>query len=511
VNHRVPEASGSRSSQVEPAPLQNGGFPQDAFSLRDVWPRGHAVQFYDDEAFLFEVVGCFISDGLQAGERALIVAGPGHTHGILERIDAELLAAARANGQLTLIDAEGLLSEFMRGGVPDATLFQAALARALGGPRVHPGPRLRAFGEMVDLLCRAGNVRGALRLEQLWNDASLVYEISLLCAYAARNFHCETDGEEFLDVCRSHAHVLPTESFTRLEDADARSREISLLQQRARALEGEVRSRKRVEESLRQAIEQRRRVEADLRASREREQEALDLARANDAFKEVFMGMLGHDLRNPLNTILTTARLMTLRAELAPDSQKRLERVVSSGVRMQHMIEQILDLTHARSTTGISITRGPARDLVPLVSKIVEEVRLLQPRSVIELFAAGPCLASVDADRFEQVVGNLLGNAAAHGDTARPITVCVSEITRAGQGQAVSLSVRNYGVPIAPEFLPLLFDPFRRERKPEGRSEGLGLGLYISERIVRAHDGQMVVTSSAPLGTRFEAIFPCTA
>jgi len=503
---------GSHSSQPDSVvQLQQGEFLRDASLLRDLWPRAHAVQFYDDEAFLLEVVGCFISDGLQTGERALIIAGPGHTRGILERIDAELLAVARANGQLTLVDAEAMLSEFMRGGVPDAALFQAALARALGGPRVHPGPRLRAFGEMVDLLCRAGNVRGALRLEQLWNDASELYEISLLCAYAARNFHHETDGEEFLDVCRSHTHVLPTESFTRLEDADARLREISLLQQRARALEGEVRTRKRVEESLRQALEQRRRVEVELRASLEREQEALALARANDAFKEVFMGMLGHDLRNPLNTILTTARLMTLRAELAPDSQKRLERVVSSGVRMQRMIEQILDMTRDRLTTGIAIARSPARDLVPLVSKIVEEMRLGHPRSLVDLCASGPCIASVDADRFEQVVGNLLGNAAMHGDTERPITVCVSEMSRAGQGPAISLSVRNYGVPIAAGFLPLLFDPFRRERKPEGRSEGLGIGLYISERIVRAHGGEMVVTSSALDGTLFEAIFPCSA
>jgi signal transduction histidine kinase len=471
-------------------------------------PRGHAVQFYDDEAFLFEVVGRFISDGLQAGERALIIAGPGHTRGILERIDADLLALAQANLQLTVIDAETLLSEFMRGGVPDAALFQVALARALAG--VQPGQRLRAFGEMVDLLCRAGNVPGALRLEQLWNAASEVHEFSLLCAYAARNFHREADGEGFADVCRSHTHVLPTESFTRLEDADARLREISLLQQRARALEGEVRSRKRVEESLRQALEQRLRVEAELRASLEREQGALALARANDTFKEVFMGMLGHDLRNPLNTILTTARLMTLRAELAPESQKRLDRVVSSGVRMQRMIEQILDMTRDRLTSGIAIVRSPARDLVPLVSKIVEETRLAHPGSVIELRAPGPCLASVDADRFEQVVSNLLGNAATHGDSERPITVSVSEGVSAGsqgeQLQVVRLSVRNYGVPIAPGLL--LFDPFRRERKPEGRSEGLGLGLYISERIVRAHGGEIVVTSSAPLGTIFEATFP---
>ncbi|HKO91251.1 MAG TPA: MEDS domain-containing protein [Polyangiaceae bacterium] len=506
----VPVTPASFSSPLGSAVPPGGALPDLTFP-GGPGLRGHAVQFYDDEAYLFEMVGCFISDGLERGERALIIAGPAHTKGILERLEADLLAAALADGQLMLVDAETLLSEFMRAGMPDVALFQAALARVIGAPPVQPGSQLRAFGEMVDLLSRAGNVRGALRLEQLWNDSVEVYELSLLCAYAARSFHREGDSDEFLDVCRSHTHVLPTESFTRLDDADARSREISLLQQRARALEGEVRSRKRVEESLRHALEQRRRAEAELRAALEREREVLSVLRANDAFKEVFMGMLGHDLRNPLNTILTTARLMTLRAELAPDSQKRLERVVGNGVRMQRMIEQILDMTRDRLATGIGIVRSPARDLVPLVSRSVEEIRLLHPRSNIELFAAGPCLASVDADRFEQVVSNLLGNAATHGDSNRPITVRVSEVSVAGIGPAISLSVRNYGVPIAPGFLPLLFDPFRRDRKPEGRSEGLGLGLYISERIVRAHGGAMLVTSCALDGTRFEAIFPRNA
>jgi signal transduction histidine kinase len=501
VNHLVPVSSGPRSVQSDTLPLQTEPLLNRGF-LTQPPSRGHAVQFYDDETFLFEVVGRFVSAGLRAGERALVIATASHTLGILERIDADLLASARSSGQLTLIDGEALLSTFMRDGLPDTRLFQAELARVIAATQTHPAPRLRAFGEMVDVLCRAGNTRAALRLEELWNGAGNEQEFSLLCAYAARSFPREEDGERFLDVCRSHTHVLPTESFTPAEDSDARLREISLLQQRARALEGEVRSRKRVEESLRQALEHRLRVEAELRASLEREQEALTVARANEAFKEVFMGMLGHDLRNPLNTILTTARLMTLRGELAPDSQRRLERVVSSGARMQRMIEQILDMTRDRLTDGIAVVRTPARDLVPLVSSIVEETRLAHPQSVIDLCVAGPCFGSVDAERFEQVVCNLLGNAATHGDCARPITVCLEE-----QGERISLSVLNHGVPIDPEFLPFLFDPLRRERKPPGQSEGLGLGLYISERIVRAHGGEMVVTSDALLGTRFQATF----
>jgi len=483
----------------------------------------HTVQFYDDEAFLFQTVGRFASAGLAAGEHVLLITTPLHGRGILEQIDPERLAAASSSGQLTVLDARATLDSFMREGVPDAGQFRGLLEPLMAVWRARPGQRVRAFGEMVDLLFQSGNQPAALRLEELWGTLVEQERISLLCAYCSSNFRDLGDGPAFADVCRTHTHVMPCEGFAQLADADARLREISDLQQRARALEGEIRQRRAIESALREVLEHRTQVETELRASLEREQEARLRAQANDAFKEVFMGILGHDLRNPLNTILTTARLMTLRGELLPESQKRLDRVVSSGVRMQRMIEQILDMARDRLTTGIAVSRTAPRDLVPLIAKIVEETRLAHPEQRIELQSSGRCFASVDADRFEQVISNLLGNAATHGDPSRPILVAVAAIELSGvgavdgeidpsaHGACVRLSVRNYGVPIAPTFLPLLFDPFRRERKPEGRSAGLGLGLYISERIVRAHGGRIRVTSSEGEGTLFEAVIPCAA
>src|SRR5580700_9377056 len=93
------------------------------------------------------------------------------------------------------------------------------------------------------------------------------------------------------------------------------------------------------ERALREALEEQRRVEQELRATLVEERAARERAETSDAFKEVFLAMLGHDLRNPLNTILTTARLMVMRGELPPESQKRLERVVVSGVRIERMID----------------------------------------------------------------------------------------------------------------------------------------------------------------------------
>jgi len=468
----------------------------------------HTVQFYDDDAFLFQTVARFASAGLDAGEHLILIVTPAHAHGILGQLDPQLAAVASSSGQLTVLDARATLESFMRDGLPDAECFRAALEPLLAGSRAQSGRGVRAFGEMVDLLLGDGNPEAALRLEELWETLVAEQQVSLLCAYCSGNFRELGDSHSFADVCNRHTYVIPSEGFAGLADSQARLREISVLQQRARVLEGEIRQRKAIESALREVLERRTQVEAELRASLEREQAARVRAQANDAFKEVFMGILGHDLRNPLNTILTTARLMTLRGELLPDSQKRLDRVVASGVRMQRMIEQILDMARDRLTTGIAVSRTAPRDLVPLVAKIVEETRLAHPERRIEVRSEGRCHASVDADRFEQVISNLLGNAATHGDPAQPILVRLAELRA---DACVSLGVRNYGPPIDPAFLPLLFDPFRRERKPEGRSAGLGLGLYISERIVRAHGGTIRVSSSEREGTLFEAVIPCDA
>jgi signal transduction histidine kinase len=243
-------------------------------------------------------------------------------------------------------------------------------------------------------------------------------------------------------------------------------------------------------------------VEEELRACVKRETQLRERAEASDAFKEVFLSMLGHDLRNPLNTVLTTARLMKARRELLDDSERRIDRIVASGVRMQRMIDQLLDVARARLAGGIPVT--PLRqDIVPLVSKIVEEVRAAHPGRLITARTAQGCTAMVDGDRFEQVVSNLLGNAVAHGDADFPITVTVAE----EQG-AATVSVHNFGNPIDPSLVPTLFDPFRRGDEGQPNPDGLGLGLYIVDRIMSAHGGTVTVESAADLGTRFDVTFP---
>jgi signal transduction histidine kinase len=169
---------------------------------------------------------------------------------------------------------------------------------------------------------------------------------------------------------------------------------------------------------------------------------------------------------------------------------------------MHRMIAQILDVTRARLGDGIPVTPDKVSDISFVVAKIVEEMRAANPGRTIDLRVEGPCLVQIDGDRFEQVVSNLLGNAVAHGAPGKPIRVTVSP-----RENTASVSVHNEGTPIDPASLPTLFDPFQRGRPNRG-SDGLGLGLYISENIVRAHGGEIRVESSADRGTQFEAIIP---
>jgi signal transduction histidine kinase len=466
-------------------------------------PHSHSVQFYDSEDFLFAAVGQFLAAGIEAGDRLLVVATPAHNAGFIERLASLKLESALSTGQLLLLDARATLARFMVDGSPDPDRFREVLGTVLSEVRANgrENARVRAYGEMVDLLWRDGNSSAAIRLEELWNEQGTRHSFELLCAYAMGSFYREGDHERFLHVCGAHSHVFPTESFLALDNR-SRLKEIGVLQQRAQLLEAEIQQRRVVETKLREALCEQRRVEEELRASVKREKAARELAELSDQFKEMFVGVLGHELRNPLNTILMTARLLQM-GELPEETARRLDRLAAGGLRMKRMIEQMLDLTRARLAGGIAVSCGDPRDLVALTLKTLEELSTTSPSARVELVAPTMCVIEVDGDRFQQLLANLIGNAFQYGDREREIVVNIEP-----QGNLVALRVRNFGKPIDPLFLPFVFDPFRRAHPERTCAEGLGIGLYICERIVSAHGGSLRVTSDKDTGTCFEAIFP---
>jgi signal transduction histidine kinase len=316
------------------------------------------------------------------------------------------------------------------------------------------------------------------------------------------NFHRPSDGERLTEVCASHSHVIPTETFVTLTDPNERLREVLLLQQKGKVLKAEVEQRKRLEQALSEALRDLGKVEGELLGWVQREQDARLQALSSNAFQERFLGIVGHDLRNPLNTILTTLRMMARRKELAPESQARLERVVASSVRMQRMIEQLLDVARVRLPNGISISLGEARDLGPVVLKVVDEVRAANPSRNLDL-RISPCRARFDVERLEQVVWSLLTYLTAHGDALSPIHV---EVHPRGANAVICMASRGLCLDGMP--LPELLDCLHLEKEPEVGMEGLTLGLYVAKRILVAHGGTVTALSSDETGTRLEAILP---
>jgi phosphoserine phosphatase RsbU/P len=211
--------------------------------------------------------------------------------------------------------------------------------------------------------------------------------------------------------------------------------------------------------------------------------------------------MLGHDLRNPLNAIVMTTRLLR-RMATAPNEVNAVDRVLSSAQRMSSMVGQLLDLTRSRIAGGITLDKAPV-DVGGVVAEVVDELRRAYPNREIRWVAAAGLHANADRDRLAQVLSNLIGNALEHGDPTQPVTIDMKMV-----GNDVALAVHNQGPPIPPEFMKYLFEPFRRIVVRSERSRGLGLGLYITEQIIRAHGGRVDVTSTVEQGTTFSVTLP---
>lgn len=220
--------------------------------------------------------------------------------------------------------------------------------------------------------------------------------------------------------------------------------------------------------------------------------EVTEQLRDESSLRDLFMAVLAHDLRNPLNAIRIGAQTLARREELPEAAVRGAQRIISSVERMGNLIEQVLDLTRARAMGGIPFERRPMR-LDALVSAVVEEIRAAYPTCAIDVVMSGDCSGNWDPDRLAQMASNLVGNAVTHSTPGTPVRVEVKG------DENVVLTVHNESAPIPPELLKTLFDPFRRGT---ASSSGLGLGLYISDQIVRAHGGSIDVESDAS-GTLF--------
>jgi signal transduction histidine kinase len=225
-----------------------------------------------------------------------------------------------------------------------------------------------------------------------------------------------------------------------------------------------------------------------------------------DSSKEMFLAILGHDLRTPIGAIMTSAKFMVETNELPEPHLTLAKRIVSSSMRMNRMVGALLDFTRSRLGGGIPITPG-VMNMGKAVHDVVHEILAAQPDRKIEIDARGSLGGEWDCERMTQVLTNLIGNALEHGSDRTSVKVDVQ-----GDKEEVTVAVHNLGAAIPPEQIDGIFSAMKRKETVAevagGSSGNLGLGLYIADQIVRAHKGRIDVESSEESGTTFTVHVP---
>jgi signal transduction histidine kinase len=240
-------------------------------------------------------------------------------------------------------------------------------------------------------------------------------------------------------------------------------------------------------------FELHRRKQRIARELRERE-EALHL-------NEMFIAVLGHDLRSPLSAVRLGVDLLN-RSSTDAGVREIAGRIHSSTTHMVGMIEDLLDVARARKNDGLPVDRS-ACDAFEIAKRVVQEVRLLHPAREIALSHQGNAGGSWDAGRLRQLVTNLAGNSLRHGLADSPVRIFVDG-SRPGR---VEIVVGNGGE-IPPDKMESIFDPFRASSRFGRRHEGLGLGLYIARQIALAHGGSIELRSNATEGVIAKVLLP---
>ncbi|MEO6566074.1 MAG: HAMP domain-containing sensor histidine kinase [Casimicrobiaceae bacterium] len=224
------------------------------------------------------------------------------------------------------------------------------------------------------------------------------------------------------------------------------------------------------------------------------------------ASRDMFLGVLGHDLRGPLSTI-ALANTLLAKAELPPSERRNAsERTVRAISEMNRLIADLLDYTSSRLGAGIPI-EAHSCDVGAICEDALEAVQGGSPAQSFELRKSGDLSAEADAAKLGQALRNLLLNAVQHGDRSQPI-----ELSATGEKSFVVLKVCNQGAPIPVDALPRIFEPLTRfpspAELPDRSQTSMGLGLFIVREIVNGHLGDITVESSAETGTVFSIRIP---
>ncbi|AZF16388.1 MULTISPECIES: sensor histidine kinase [unclassified Pseudomonas] len=229
-------------------------------------------------------------------------------------------------------------------------------------------------------------------------------------------------------------------------------------------------------------------------------------SRAVEASRNMFLGILGHDLRTPLGAILLGSDVLRRSQDAGARATKIANQIYTSVRRASQIVGDLLDLTRCQMGPGIPVKTADI-DLSPLCQRVIEEIRTFHPEAIVMFDAKTPVAGQFDGPRMEQVFSNIVSNAVQHGDTTRPIQVELGI-----REDFAVFTVHNSGEAIPEDVLPFIFNPMgrfsQRTAINHGPTEGLGLGLFIASEIVASHGGAIEVSSDTEQGTVFSVRVP---
>lgn len=226
-------------------------------------------------------------------------------------------------------------------------------------------------------------------------------------------------------------------------------------------------------------------------------------SRQGDIARDMFVGILSHDLRGPLATMAMVGGLLA-------EPTSKPERIAEFGAmatratrQMTAMVNDLLGVTSAKLGGGIPILRGPL-DLGTVCEGAIQDASAMHPAAIYTLDKSGDLSGELDGVRLHQLLVNLLGNAAQHGHHGRPVRLRVR-----GDGSELLISVTNEGVEIPATRIDSLFEPMvqLQDRHAGGAATSLGLGLYVAQEIAKGHGGTIKV-STAPGENTFTVRLP---
>ena len=213
-------------------------------------------------------------------------------------------------------------------------------------------------------------------------------------------------------------------------------------------------------------------------------------------YRDRFFGMLGHDLRTPINAIELSASALSMEEQLSEDGAKCVSRILNSSQRLDRMVRDILDFTRGRFGEPMYVNRTQT-DLGVILRGIVDEIQCANPDILLDVATSGDLGGEWDGERLSQLISNLVTNAIQHGRTHQ-VSVRTQE-----ENAWILIEVHNDGLPIPQASIATIFNPLGREKRSDHSQAGLGLGLFICQEIVKAHHGTINVTSSQDAGTTF--------